>query len=63
MEIDRATRWVFLRVCADQSDASSVEFLEHLHEGAPMKISKVLTGNGSQFTDRFTSKTREPNGK
>ncbi|WP_197046837.1 DDE-type integrase/transposase/recombinase [Paucibacter sp. KBW04] len=28
-----------------------------------MKINKVLTDNGSQFTDRFTSKTREPSGK
>lgn len=61
--IDRATRWVFLRVYADQSDASSVDFLEHLHEAAPMKISKLLTDNGSQFTDRFTRKTREPSGK
>lgn len=61
--IDRATRWVFLRVYADQSDASSVDFLERLHDAAPMKISKVLTDNGSQFTDRFTCKTREPSGK
>ncbi|MFG6417387.1 DDE-type integrase/transposase/recombinase, partial [Roseateles sp. DC23W] len=61
--IDRATRWVFLRVYADQSEASSVDFLERLHEAAPMKIAKVLTDNGSQFTDRFTSKAREPSGK
>jgi transposase InsO family protein len=61
--IDRATRWVFLRVYADQTDASSVDFLERLHGAAPMNISKVLTDNGSQFTDRFTSKTREPSGK
>jgi len=58
--IDRATRWVFLRVYAHQSEASSVDFLERLHEAAPMKITKVLTDNGSQFTDRFTSKAREP---
>jgi transposase InsO family protein len=61
--IDRATRWVFLRVYADQSDASSVDFLERLHEAAPMKITKALTDNGSQFTDRFTSKAREPSGQ
>ena len=61
--IDRATRWVFLRVCAVQSEASSVDFLERLHEAAPMKITKVLTDNGRQFTDRFTSKAREPSGK
>ncbi len=46
-----------------QSEASNVDFLEHVHEAAPMKIAKVLTDNGSQFTDRFTSKAREPSGK
>ena len=34
--IDRATRWVFMRIYADQSDASSVSFLQRLHEAAPM---------------------------
>ena len=61
--IDRATRWVLMRIYADQSDASSVSFLERLHEAAPMKITKLLTDNGSQFTDRFTSKNREPSGR
>jgi transposase InsO family protein len=61
--IDRATRWVFLRIYADQSEASSVDFLARVHQGAPMKIAKVLTDNGSQFTDRFTSKKREPTGR
>ena len=61
--IDRATRWVFMHIYADQSDASSVNFLNRLYEAAPMKITKLLTDNGSQFTDRFTSKKREPSGK
>ena len=61
--IDRATRWVFMHIYTDQSDVSSVNFLERLHEAAPMKITKLLTDNGSQFTDRFTSKKREPSGK
>lgn len=61
--IDRATRWVFLRVYADQSEGSSVDFLERLFDAAPMTITKVLTDNGSQFTDRFTSKAREPSGQ
>ena len=61
--IDRATRWVFLRIYADQGEDSSVDFLERLYEAAPMKIAKVLTDNGSQFTDRFTSKKREPTGR
>ena len=61
--IDRATRWVFLRIYADQGEDSSVDFLNRLHDAAPMKIEKVLTDNGSQFTDRFTSKKREPSGR
>jgi len=61
--IDRATRWVYLRIYADQSEASSTDFLRRLHAVAPMKIEKLLTDNGSQFTDRFTSKTKEPTGK
>ena len=61
--IDRATRWVFIHLYADKSDANSVNFLEQLHEAAPMKITKLLTDNGSRFTDRFTSKKRAPSGK
>ena len=61
--IDRATRWVFLRIYADQSEASSTDFLRRLHTAAPMKIVKLLTDNGSQFTDRFTGKTKEPTGQ
>ncbi len=36
--------------------------LNRLERAAPMKIVKLLTDNGSQFTDRFTSKKREPTG-
>lgn len=61
--IDRATRWVYLRIYADQGEASSTDFLRRLHATAPMKVEKVLTDNGSQFTDRFTSKTRKPTGQ
>ena len=61
--IDRATRWVYLRTYRDQSETSSSDFLRRLGQAAPMKISTVLTDNGSQFTDRFTSKTRTPTGQ
>jgi hypothetical protein len=33
-----------------------------MHERAPLKIAEVLTDNGSQVTDRFTSKAHEPSG-
>jgi transposase InsO family protein len=60
--IDRATRWVFMHIYGDQSEDSSVDFLNRLEQTAPMKIIKLLTDNGSQFTDRFTRKKREPTG-
>ena|GEM_PF-1024069 len=61
--IDRATRWVFVHIYADQSEVSSCDFLSRLYQAAPMKISKILTDNGSQLTDRFTGKTKQPSGK
>ena len=60
--IDRATRWVYLRTYRDQTETSSSDFLRRLRQAAPMHISHVLTDNGSQFTDRFTSKARTPSG-
>ena len=60
--IDRATRWVFLRIDADQRERSSPDFLRRLHTAAPMKIIKLLTDNGRQFTDRFTSQRKTPSG-
>lgn len=60
--IDRATRWVYLRIYGDQSEASSTDFLRRLHAAAPMKIVKVLPDNGSQFTDCFTGEGRQPSG-
>ena len=61
--IDRATRWVFLRIYDDQTEASSTDFLRRLVRASPMRIVKVLTDNGSQFTDRFTSKNKKPSGQ
>lgn len=60
--IDRATRWVYLHIYANQTDSSAVDFLHRVKKAAPMNIVKVLTDNGSQFTDRFTSQKKEPSG-
>ena len=60
--IDRATRWVYLHIYKDQTDTSSVDFLRRVRQLAPMKIVKLLTDNGSQFTDRFTSREKKPTG-
>ena len=60
--IDRATRWVFMHIYSDMTDKSSVDFLRRLKLASPIKITKILTDNGSQFTDRFTSKDKKPSG-
>jgi hypothetical protein len=60
--IDRTTRWVFLCIYADQRMWSSTDFLRRLQWAAPMKILKLLTDNGSQFSDRFTWKLKAPSG-
>ena len=61
--IDRATRWVFMRIYADQTQGSAVDFLRRVHEAAAFKITKLLTDNGTQFTDRFTSKNKQASGR
>ena len=61
--IDRATRWVYMDIYADQTDSSSVDFLSKVKAACPIKIIKLLTDNGSQFTDRFTSKKKDDEGK
>lgn len=53
--IDHATRWVYINLYADQTDSSSVDFLAKVQQACPVKIIKLLTDNGSQFTDRFTA--------
>lgn len=61
--IDRATRWVFLHIYGDMTDKSSVDFLRRLKLASPIKIIKLLTDNGSQFTDRFSTKDKKPSGQ
>jgi IS30 family transposase len=61
--IDRCTRWVFTHIYDDQTEASSTDFLRRLHAACPVKIVKLLTDNGTQFTDRFRKKDRQPSGQ
>ena len=61
--IDRSSRWVFIRIYKDQSEASSTDFLRHVGKACSFKITKMLTDNDSQFTDRFTRKSKEPSGQ
>ena len=53
MAIDRATRWVFVRIYPAQSAANAKGFVRDLERAAPMKITRVLTDNGKAFTYRL----------
>ena len=62
--IDRATRWVYHEVLSDKSSRSAAGFLERLIATCPLKITKLLTDNGSEFSDRFVhGRERTPTGK
>jgi transposase InsO family protein len=62
--IDRATRWVFVQFKANKTAASARAFLAALHKACPIRISKLLSDNGKEFTSRlFASKGREPSGE
>ena len=61
--IDRATRWVFVQLKTNKTAASAQAFLKALHKACPLRITKLLTDNGKEFTDRlFASREREPSG-
>jgi transposase InsO family protein len=61
--IDRATRWVFVQIKKNKTAASAKAFLNALHKACPLHITKLLTDNGKEFTDRlFASRAREPSG-
>ena len=62
--IDRATRWVFVQIKSNKTAASAKAFLKALHKACPIKITRVLTDNGQEFTDRlFASRERAPSGE
>jgi transposase-like protein len=60
--IDRATRWVFFKIHDNQTWESALAFLEALKEACPVRIEKILTDNGAQFTDRFVTPNKDPSG-
>ena len=61
--IDRATRWVYVQIKSSKTASNARAFLKALHKACPIKITKLLTDNGKEFTDRlFASREREPSG-
>ena len=61
--IDRATRWVHLKVITDKTADTASRFIKEVHAVCPISIKTILTDNGKEFTDRFTANgEREPTG-
>ncbi|BAC08272.1 tll0721 [Thermosynechococcus vestitus BP-1] len=61
--IDRATRWVYLAIHEEKSAESATRFLANVLANAPFVVRTVLTDNGKEFTDRFSSAgERQPTG-
>ena len=61
--IDRATRWVYLEILPNKSARQAQGFLKRLIKKAPFVITKLLTDNGKEFTDRFIATgQRQPTG-
>ena len=61
--IDRATRWVFVAIKGNKTAASAKSFLAALHKASPIRITRLLTDNGKEFTDRlFASREHQPSG-
>jgi len=60
--IDRTTRWVYVALKPDRTARSAKAFLTAVIQAAPFRIQKCLTDNGSEFTDRFLAKAKQPTG-
>jgi len=62
--IDRATRRVFVQVKRSKTAKAARAFLRAVVAACPVRIQKVLTDNGKEFTDRFTvNGERTPTGQ
>ena len=54
-------RYLFVVNKPNKTDASAKAFLNALYKACPIRINKLLTDNGKEFTDRlFASRKREP---
>jgi transposase InsO family protein len=61
--IDRATRWVFIQIKPNKTATAAKSFLMALHKVCPIKITRLLTDNGKEFTDRlFGDRERDASG-
>lgn len=62
--IDRATRRVFVRIMPAKTAANARRFLRDLQRVCPIRIARIVTDNGKEFTDRlFASRARARSGE
>lgn len=52
-----------MHIYRDMTDKSSVDFLHSLKLASPIQIARILSDNGSQFTDRFANKDKKHSGE
>ena len=60
--IDRATRLMYFKVYKNKTAHNAVDFLDQCKSYFPFYIDHVLTDNGAEFTDKFTSRKNKASG-
>ncbi|MCF6204370.1 MAG: DDE-type integrase/transposase/recombinase [Methylococcaceae bacterium] len=60
--IDRATRLMYFKVYKNKTARNAVDFLNQCKSYFPFYMSYVLTDNGAEFTDKFTSRKNKASG-
>ena len=58
--IDRATRWVFIRVYNNKTAANARRFLRDLERACPIHIRTILTDKGKEWTCRLFGLRKRP---
>jgi transposase-like protein len=61
--IDQATRWVYLEVKEDKTARSASAFLKSRSLACPIRIQKILTDNGKEFTGRLLYRDKQASGQ
>ena len=61
--IDRCSRWVHIGIYQNKIAKNTEDFVKKVIGVFPTKITKILTDNGTEFTDRFISRKTNSSGK
>ena len=61
--IDRMSKYVFVELYEEMTVERSIQFLHHLIDDCPFKITKILTDNGAQFTYELLADHLKPKNK